>query len=296
MKELIEKKCNLSGRVEIIQSNSPQPIKREWFHKRAADGIKVFITNPSCVETGLDFSFKHNGKHYNYPTLIFYQTGYNLATIWQASRRAFRLNQKSECRNYYLAYENTLETAALEIMAKKQIATAAIQGKFSTEGLSTMAKGVDTRTQLAAALSKKDMSSRASLENMFDALNKEVEIDDNYNSFVPSPTYYQLMEVTVEKESDDAFIISSFQGFWTSDVRNGDSFSAFADLFEEETRKVEKLPDTKEEKPDIFASFQMFSSFASLESNEPPKAAEIKKKPAKKNLSNQVNLFDFLAG
>ena len=184
----------------------------------------------------------------------------------------------------------------MEIMAKKQIATAAIQGKFSTEGLSTMAKGVDTRTQLAAALSKKDMSSRASLENMFDALNKEVEIDDNYNSFVPSPTYYQLMEVTVEKESDDAFIISSFQGFWTSDVRNGDSFSAFADLFEEETRKVEKLPDTKEEKPDIFASFQMFSSFASLESNEPSKAAEIKKKPAKKNLSNQVNLFDFLAG
>lgn len=53
LKELIEKKCNLFGRVEIIQSNSPQPIKREeWFHKRAADGIKVFITNPSCVETG----------------------------------------------------------------------------------------------------------------------------------------------------------------------------------------------------------------------------------------------------
>ena len=297
LKELIEKKCNLFGRVEIIQSNSPQPIKREeWFHKRAADGIKVFITNPSCVETGLDFAFKYNGHHYNYPTLIFYQTGYNLATIWQASRRAFRLNQKSECRNYYLAYENTLEAAALEIMAKKQIATAAIQGKFSTEGLSAMAKGVDTRTQLAAALSKNDMSSRASLENMFDALNKDVEIDDNYNSFVPSPTYYQLMEVTVEKESDDAFIISSFQGFWSKDVQGKDSFSAFADLFEEDSRKVEVLPDTKEEEPDIFAAFQMFSSFASFEVNEPQKPAESKKKPAKNNLSNQVNLFDFLAG
>ena len=54
------------------------------------------------VLTLLDFAFKYNGHHYNYPTLIFYQTGYNLATIWQASRRAFRLNQKSECRNYYL--------------------------------------------------------------------------------------------------------------------------------------------------------------------------------------------------
>ena len=39
LKELIEKKCNLTGRVDIIQSNSPPASKREeWFHKRAADG------------------------------------------------------------------------------------------------------------------------------------------------------------------------------------------------------------------------------------------------------------------
>ena len=296
LKELIEKKCNLSGRVEIIQSNSPQPIKREeWFHKRAADGIKVFITNPSCVETGLDFAFKHNGKHYNYPTLIFYQTGYNLATIWQASRRAFRLNQKKECRNYYLAYENTLEAAALEIMAKKQIATAAIQGKFSTEGLSAMAKGVDTRTQLAAALSENDMSSRASLENMFDALNKDVEIDDNYKSFVPSPTYYELMEVTKELEDETSFFITSFHDSLQVPVFDGDSFSAFANLFEEETKKAEELLQAPEEEPDIFASFHQFASFTLFETSTANISTVQKKKTTKKTLDNQVNLFDFLA-
>lgn len=296
LKELIEKKCNLSGRVEIIQSNSPQPIKREeWFHKRAADGIKVFITNPSCVETGLDFAFKHNGKHYNYPTLIFYQTGYNLATIWQASRRAFRLNQKKECRNYYLAYENTLEAAALEIMAKKQIATAAIQGKFSTEGLSAMAKGVDTRTQLAAALSENDMSSRASLENMFDALNKDVEIDDNYKSFVPSTTYYELMQVSKELEDEESFFITSFHDSLQVPVRDEDSFSAFANLFEEETKKVEMLLQTPEEEPDIFASFHQFASFTLFETSTSSITTVPKKKTTKKILDDQVNLFDFLA-
>ena len=297
LKELIEKKCNLSGRVEIIQSNSPQPIKREeWFHKKAAEGIKVFITNPSCVETGLDFAFKHNGKHYNYPTLIFYQTGYNLATIWQASRRAFRLNQKKECRNYYLAYENTLEAAALEIMAKKQIATAAIQGKFSTEGLSAMAKGVDTRTQLAAALSEHDMSSRASLENMFDALNKDVEVDDTYNSFVPSPTYYELMEVSKELEDENAFfMMTSFQSNMSMPICNEDSFSAFADMFVEEAKKSEVPIETPVEEPDIFAAFHQFASFALFDTNVSTTTTEPKKKTTKKRLDDQVDLFDFLA-
>ena len=269
--------------------------REEWFHKRAADGIKVFITNPSCVETGLDFAFKHNGKHYNYPTLIFYQTGYNLATIWQASRRAFRLNQKKECRNYYLAYENTLEAAALEIMAKKQIATSAIQGKFSTEGLSTMARGVDTRTQLAAALAENDMSSRASLENMFDALNKDTVTDDTYNSFVPSLTYYELMELSKDSGEEISFRITSFHDSLQTPVFDEDSFSAFVALFEQETQKAEVMLQKHEEEQDIFASFNEFASFDLFTSNEPTVTTQVKKKTKKKGLDDQVTLFDFLA-
>jgi hypothetical protein len=207
LKEVIERECNLHGRVEVIESSSPQACDREaWFHKRAAAGIRVFITNPRCVETGLDFCFKHEGVFYNYPTLIFYQTSYELATIWQASRRAYRLSQKEECRTIYLAYDKTLQVAALQIMAKKQVATAAIQGHFSAEGLASMAQGVDARTLLAQALSEKDMGSSDGLADMFDVLAKSQDGDeDEFGAFVPSKTFYDLVgrrEETAEPADD----------------------------------------------------------------------------------------------
>ncbi|MBR6605540.1 MAG: hypothetical protein IKK92_06695, partial [Prevotella sp.] len=209
-KTIVEKYCNLKGRVQIIQASSPSPIKREaWIQKKASEGIRCFICNPKVVETGLDFCFNYNGAFYNYPTLIFTQISYEMSVIWQASRRHYRLNQKEECRTYYLAYENTLQTAALEIMAAKQVATSAIQGKFSSEGLAAMAKGVDTRTQLAAALAKNDMSDRKGLESMFDALNAQNNAaDDTYADYVPPKTFYELLNITEELnvfESDGNF-------------------------------------------------------------------------------------------
>jgi len=206
LQSIIEKHCNLKGRVCILQASSPEPLKREAFiQQKASEGMKVFITNPRCVETGLDFCFEYNGCNYNYPTLIFMQMSYEMSVIWQASRRHYRLNQREECRTYYLAYENTLQTAALEIMAAKQVATSAIQGKFSSEGLAAMAKGVDTRTQLASALAKNDMSDRKTLENMFDALNAQTNADDDDGyDYVPAQTYFELTgEVEVKEFGGD---------------------------------------------------------------------------------------------
>lgn len=216
LKAVIEQECNLSGRVEVIQSSSPAASEREaWFHKRAAQGIKVFITNPRCVETGLDFCFKHEGVAYNYPTLIFYQTSYELATIWQASRRAYRLSQKEECRTFYLAYAQTLQVTALQIMAKKQVATAAIQGHFSAEGLASMAQGVDARTLLAQALSAKDMGSSDGLADMFDVLAKSEDAsEDEFGSFVPSKSFYELVGRDVEVAPKDNFI-TELEAFFT---------------------------------------------------------------------------------
>lgn len=216
LQQIIEKYCNLKGQVQIISATNPAPLKREkWIQQKAADGIRVFITNPKCVETGLDFCFNYKGTDYNYPTLIFMQISHEMAVIWQASRRSYRLNQRKECRTFYLAYENTLQTAALEIMAQKQIATSAIQGKFSTEGLAAMAKGVDTRTQLAAALSKNDMSNRETLSSMFDVLNKQNNIDKAGKNYTPPKTYYELLKnvgsesVAAEGNEIDIFSLAS---------------------------------------------------------------------------------------
>lgn len=50
------------------------------------------------------------------------------------------MNQTMECRTYYMAYEGTAQAKVIELIAEKQVATAAIQGKFSVEGISAMAE------------------------------------------------------------------------------------------------------------------------------------------------------------
>lgn len=205
LQDIIETHCNLKNQVYVLTATNPPPVKRERFLKqKAKEGFRVIICNPKCVETGLDFCYWFEGKWYNYPTLIFYQISYELAVIWQASRRAYRLIQTEECRNYYLGYNDTLQAAALQIMAEKQVAASAVQGKFSVEGLSALAKGVDPRQKLAQMLSEGDNSSRESLENMFDVLNNSnnSDGDDVYDNYEPPLTYYELMgfEETVSKE------------------------------------------------------------------------------------------------
>lgn len=167
----------LDGKVCIIESGHPKAVKREeWMHEKAREGVKVFITNPRNVETGLDFVWTETDTwgittKYNYPTLIYFQIGYNLFTLWQSSRRHYRLCQTEECRTYYLAYSGTIQMDVLQIMAEKQTATAAIQGKFSAEGLAKMSKQVDARVKLAQALQSNTKVDEESLVNMFDVLN-----------------------------------------------------------------------------------------------------------------------------
>lgn len=289
LKDLIERYCNLKDRVAIIQSNSPAAGKREeWFHKKASEGIKVFITNPKNVETGLDFCFKYDGVSYNYPTLIFYQISYMLATIWQASRRGYRLTQKEECRNYYLAYEDTLQTTALEIMAKKQVSTAAIQGHFSAEGLASMARGVDARTLLAEALSRNDMSSRESLENMFDALrdiNSNEEENAAYASFKPSLTFWELIGKK-DKNTDEAT-----DTIFSTDICDETDQDAFTeDFIADDVPEIEVTTGIED---DFLSFFNGFTGFYENRQSTKNKSVIPKKKA---QISGQQTVFDLILG
>jgi hypothetical protein len=53
---------------------------RLWYEKRLREGVQVFIAHPRLVETGLDLLLA--------PTIIFYESGYSLHTLRQASRRS----------------------------------------------------------------------------------------------------------------------------------------------------------------------------------------------------------------
>lgn len=213
LKDIVENHCDLKGKVAILEASSPSASQREkWIQKKAKEGIKVFITNPRCTATGLDFCFTLSGVAYNYPTIIFYQMGYSMFDVWQASRRHYRLNQTKECRTYYMAWEGTAQQAAISLIAEKQASTSAIQGKFSTEGLTAMANGVDTRMKLAQSLSDMDSFSGNELQKMFDVLAMDETDDSAYIGYRRMILFKELMseDNIVEKTVSEMTTIGSF--------------------------------------------------------------------------------------
>lgn len=134
-------------RTEILTPRIPPEKREEWVEKRVAKGVRVLITNPTCVETGLDL----NG----FTTLIFYSMGYNLFTLRQASLRSWRVNQTApRVEVYLLYYTETMQAKAMKLMASKLAAAGIIEGTFTDEGLAAMSDVQDLTSQMAKELIK----------------------------------------------------------------------------------------------------------------------------------------------
>jgi len=67
-----------------------------------------------------------------YADLFFWETGYSLYTLRQASRRSWRIGQREEVRVKYFAYANTAQETSLRLMGRKLLVSLAMEGKFST--------------------------------------------------------------------------------------------------------------------------------------------------------------------
>ncbi len=140
-------------RAKMLKSSVPLRTRESWIAKQAP-GLDVIVSHPQLVETGLDLFCKRGT--YNFPTLLFYETGYRLFTLRQASRRAWRIAQRLNCKVHYLYYADTMQQKAMELMGKKLHASLALEGKFSTEGLAAMAADDSSvEMELAKSLSKK---------------------------------------------------------------------------------------------------------------------------------------------
>jgi len=136
--------ANEGLKVEVLKSTVAPEKREEWMAEKVKESVDVIIANPKLVETGLDL--------YDFPTLIFFQSGYSIFTLRQASRRSWRIGQKKPVKVYYLFYENTMQEKALQLMGSKLEASLAIEGKFTEEGLVAMTSGEDMTTALAKAL------------------------------------------------------------------------------------------------------------------------------------------------
>lgn len=86
-------------RVGVLGATVALSRREEWIAEHAP-WLDVVISHPRLVETGLDLFDKH-GRH-NFPTICFYETGYNLFTLRQAARRSWRIGQKQACRIVYV--------------------------------------------------------------------------------------------------------------------------------------------------------------------------------------------------
>jgi hypothetical protein len=123
--------------VKVLKQSIPLAQREEWIDKNCRD-VDVVLSHPRLVETGLDLFSKSYLGH-NFCSLAFYETGYVLPTMRQASRRAWRLMQPKECKVFYAFYQGTMQEQAMALMGKKLLAAEALEGKFSSEGLVAMA-------------------------------------------------------------------------------------------------------------------------------------------------------------
>ncbi|MBV9438130.1 MAG: DEAD/DEAH box helicase [Acidobacteria bacterium] len=123
--------------------------KREaWYQRRIKEGVEVFIAHPRLVETGLDLLFA--------PTIIFYESGYSLHTLRQASRRSWRIGQRQPVRVEFLCYQGTMQAKCLRLMGKKLLVALAMEGKFAGEGLQSLDEDEDMLTSMAKELVEKN--------------------------------------------------------------------------------------------------------------------------------------------
>ena len=148
--------------TEVLTPKIPPEKREAWVEQQLRRGLQVLITNPRCVETGLDLNA--------FTTLIFYSMGYNLFTLWQASRRSWRINQTApRVEVYLLYYADTMQAKAMKLMASKLAVAGIIEGTFSDEGLAAMSDVKDLTSQMARELS---MGIRDSVEDIASAFRK----------------------------------------------------------------------------------------------------------------------------
>jgi SNF2 family DNA or RNA helicase len=134
-------------RVAVLRASIPSHKREEWYDRQLESGVEVVICHPKLVETGLDLLA--------FPTLHFYQTGYSLHTLRQASRRSWRIGQRHPVRVKFLTYKGTMQEICLRLMGRKMLVALMMEGKFSGEGLQSLDADEDLMSAMARELVEK---------------------------------------------------------------------------------------------------------------------------------------------
>ena len=195
-------------RVAVLQAQKVKPERREaWIAEQVARGLDALIVHPKAVATALDLVDFQSAYHY--------ETIPNLLDLRQASRRIWRIGQTQFAKVGYFAYAGTIQETALQIMGQKLVAAMGLEGKFSEEGLNSLASGDMTAALARAILDGLDRSQ--SLETLWAEMNEK-----RAASGVATHTGTATV-ITVDDDDDTPLVPAGFVLVAPPKVRRGQS-------------------------------------------------------------------------
>ena len=133
-------------KAAVLRSSVSSDAREDWIADQVEQGVDVIICNPELVKTGLDLLA--------FPTIYFAQTGYNVYTAAQASRRSWRIGQQEDVRVYYACYEDSTQVQCLELMAKKIKTALSTMGVMPETGLDVFDEDESSEGSVVEALAK----------------------------------------------------------------------------------------------------------------------------------------------
>lgn len=117
-------------KTAVLRASVDAAKREDWVADQVDRGVDVLLTNPELVKTGLDLL--------EFPDIVFMQSGYNVYTLQQASRRSWRIGQKEAVQVRFLGYAGTAQMECLRLMGKKIAVSQSTSGDMPDSGLDVL--------------------------------------------------------------------------------------------------------------------------------------------------------------
>ena len=179
--------------VSVLTSQVPPDQREEWYERRLREGMQVCVAHPRLVSVGMDLLWA--------PSIYFVQTGYSIYTLRQASRRSWRIGQRSNVVVRFLTYNDTMQTSCLRLMGKKLLVSLAMEGKFSNEGL----QGIEDDDDVLTAMARELVTEKGVGES---AASVWKAVQEQHSQLLPPSR-------AAEEESPEDFAVSTHNGLVT---------------------------------------------------------------------------------
>lgn len=123
-------------KAAVLRASVDAARREDWVAEQVDRGIDVLVCNPELVKTGLDLL--------EFPTIAFMQSGFNVYTVQQASRRSWRIGQRLPVEVHYFGYEGTAQMDCLRLMGKKIAVSQSTSGEMPESGLDVLNDSSDS--------------------------------------------------------------------------------------------------------------------------------------------------------